>query len=127
MYEYPAKCVKVVDGDTVKLEVDIGFGITKKDTFRLKDIDTPEIYRPSCDAELQHGREAKQFVQDQLRCWIKDDDRAAILLVHTHKDKQGKFGRYLCDIYYKTDDGLKSLVEELKRNGFEKRESYVEN
>ena len=66
MYEYPGECIKVTDGDTLHLRIDLGFGIKKIDKFRLYDVDTPEIYRPRNKAELQHGQEAKEFVEDEL-------------------------------------------------------------
>lgn len=43
---YPAKLVRVVDGDTVDLDVDLGFHLTARLRFRLKDIDTPERGEP---------------------------------------------------------------------------------
>ena len=54
MYNYKAKVVRVVDGDTVDLKVDLGFHISANERFRIKDIDTPEIWRPSCESELEH-------------------------------------------------------------------------
>lgn len=116
MYEYAGIVVKVVDGDTVDVVVDLGFNIQSKIRVRLKDVDTPEIYRPSCDAELEHGRKARKFVDDAV--YMK-----RITLV-TYKDKKGKYGRYLADIAYTEDGELKLLTEELKKKGFEKKEKY---
>jgi endonuclease YncB( thermonuclease family) len=50
MYEYQAEVVRWVDGDTVRLAVDLGFGITRDDVFRLYGIDTPERGQPGHDA-----------------------------------------------------------------------------
>jgi micrococcal nuclease len=42
MFEYRAKLVRCVDGDTVELDVDLGFKVTMREKFRLTGIDTPE-------------------------------------------------------------------------------------
>ena len=43
MYEYKAKLIKVVDGDTVDVDIDLGFGVwMKKQRIRMYGIDTPE-------------------------------------------------------------------------------------
>jgi len=46
VYEYHAEVVRWVDGDTVDLAVDLGFGVSKADRFRLYGIDTPERGEP---------------------------------------------------------------------------------
>ena len=43
MYDYKAEIVKVVDGDTIDVLVDLGFRITTHQRLRLKNIDTPEL------------------------------------------------------------------------------------
>ena len=65
-YTYRAMLIKVVDGDTIWVLVDLGFNITRKIKVRLKDIDTPELYRPSCEAEKIHAQKAKKFLDDYL-------------------------------------------------------------
>ena len=113
MYEYKGNVIRVVDGDTIDVILDLGFDITQKIRIRLKGIDTPETYRPSCDEEKKHGLAAKQFVIDNI--YNKS------VIVQTYKDHKGKYGRYLADIVF---DNNKSIVESLKRNGFEKKSSY---
>lgn len=117
MYEYLAHVYKVVDGDTIYASVDLGLGIFVRQKFRLVAIDTPEIFRPSCDAEKQHGFEAKAFVEDLIL--------NKSVFIKTYKDKTGKYGRYICDVSFKgEDDNFKNLIMLLKENGFEKKESY---
>lgn len=117
MYQYSGIVTNVVDGDTVDIMVDLGFKTFKEIRVRLKDIDTPEIFRPSCKDELEHGRLAKLFVEHVIL-------HKTITLV-TFKDKTGKYGRYLADIVYTEQDGLaKFLTEELKLAGFEKKDKY---
>jgi len=110
MYEYKAKLLRVVDGDTLDLKVDLGFKTSVEWRFRLKDIDTPETWRPKSENERRHGEKATEFVIKEL----KNKD----IIVRSYK--LGAYSRYSCDIFY---DG-KSLVEELKKNGFEKKDIY---
>jgi micrococcal nuclease len=90
MYEYSAKLIKVVDGDTLDLEVDLGFDVNVKMRFRLAGIDTPELKSKDATERLT-ALEAKQFVQDFLA--------NKPLKVLTSKDKQEKYGRYLATVF----------------------------
>jgi len=116
MYEYKGNVYKVVDGDTVYILADLGFGTYRKIKIRIKGIDTAEIYSPSCEAELQHGREAKQFVKDEI-------NNKNITFI-SYKDKTGKYGRYLGDISYIKNGESFLLTEELLKRGFQKKEIY---
>lgn len=119
MYEYSGFVMNVVDGDTLDIVVDLGFGITNKIRVRLKNIDTPEMWHPKTKAEGIHGKAAKLFVEDKVL-------NKQITLV-TYKDKTGKYGRYLAEIVYADSDGIgKFLGDELKVYGFEKRETYTD-
>ena len=111
MYRYYGKVVKVIDGDTLDVNVDLGFDIFYKIRVRLKDIDTPEVYHPHDDEELKSGRDAKQFVIDSI---LGKD-----VIIKTFKDKKGKYGRYIANIYY-GDEYSKQLSYELKNAGFDK-------
>jgi micrococcal nuclease len=45
MYHYKVKRIlKVVDGDTVDVEIDLGFGISVSHRIRLKNINAPEVH-----------------------------------------------------------------------------------
>ena len=110
MYQYKAELKRVVDGDTLDLIVDLGFKTKLEWRFRLEGIDTPETWRPKSAGEKEHGERATEFVINELKG--KD------ITVRTFK--LGAYSRYSCEILY---DG-KNLVEELKKNGFEKRDSY---
>ena len=59
MYEYKAKIIKVVDGDTVDVEIRLGFKISLQERLRLFGIDTPEI-RTRDKEEKKMGFEAKK-------------------------------------------------------------------
>ena len=100
MYEYHAELVRVVDGDTYDLCVDLGFGISFKERFRLKGADTPEVYGSRASEE---GREASAFVKALLEA------QPGPLQIRTFKDKKGKYGRYLVDIHLTVDADGTSL------------------
>ena len=86
MYEYAIKKVlKVVDGDTIDVLIDLGFDLTKKERIRLAGIDTPESRTRNLE-EKKMGLEAKEYLQNKL-------DNCNDLRVKTEKD--GKYGRML--------------------------------
>ncbi len=86
MYNYKAKIIGVYDGDTVTAVVDLGFLHSQEMKLRLYGIDTPELR----GAEKIEGRK----VRDILREMILDKE----VVIHSYKDKQGKYGRYLATI-----------------------------
>ena len=89
MYEYNVKIVKVVDGDTVDVDIDLGFGMTyKKQRVRMKGIDTPESRTRDLE-EKKFGLASKEFLKEQLK------DQEIELVSH---DK-GKFGRILGELF----------------------------
>jgi len=99
-YCYKAKCVYVYDGDTVTLETQLGFDITIKQKVRLLGINTPEI----------RGKERLDGLisRDRLRELIDGKD----VIIVTHKDKGGKYGRLLATIYLDGVDINQQLVDE---------------
>ena len=97
MHEYRCEIVRVIDGDTVDVDIDLGFGVwMRKERVRIHGIDTPES-RTSDKAEKVYGLAAKEFVKSYLKAG------SAQTLV-TEKDKTGKFGRILGK--FKVYDGL---------------------
>ena len=86
MYEYRVDIRRVVDGDTVDVDIDLGFGIwMKNERIRLYGIDTPES-RTRDKEEKKYGLAAKMFLENML-----DDN----IIMKTNKDAEGKFGRIL--------------------------------
>ena len=66
MYEYKIKeVIKVVDGDTIDILIDLGFDLTKKERVRLAGIDTPECRTKNLE-EKELGLEAKEFLKRRL-------------------------------------------------------------
>lgn len=101
MYNYPAKCLRVVDGDTIELEVDLGFYVKVRQKFRIYGIDSPEL-------KSEEGRTAKRRLAEKVEA--KD------VILDTIKDKQEKYGRYLCVIRIDgTDIGSWMVAEGLAK------------
>lgn len=114
MYTYRGKVKRVIDGDTIVVDIDLGFHTTLVDThIRVANIDTPEC-RTKNLAEKEHGLQAKKYVEGVLGV-------GTTVTLHTYKDKSGKFGRWLADV--ETEMGL-DLRELLVERGFEKKEIY---
>jgi endonuclease YncB( thermonuclease family) len=90
MYEYNCKIVRVVDGDTVDVDIDLGFSHwIHNERIRLYGVDTPEC-RTRDDEEKAAGLLAKAFVEDALH--------VGGTYTLTTREK-GKFGRYLGVIF----------------------------
>lgn len=93
MYEYNAHVIRVVDGDTLHVRLDLGLDIYTDVTLRLAGVNTPEMSTPD-------GAAAKEFT----RQWLFDqcDSPSTIpipIKVRTIKDRREKYGRYLAVIW----------------------------
>ncbi len=92
MYQYKAKLIREVDGDTVDAMIDCGFSTFKKERIRLYGINTPEV-RTRDKKEKEKGLAAK----DRLIQLIQEGDNEFI--VETSIDKKGKYGRLLGKLF----------------------------
>ena len=101
---YRAELVRVVDGDTVDLLIDLGFHLSTKQRVRLLGIDTPEL-RGGTEETKAAGQRARERVLEVL-------EGAEELSVQT--EKTGKFGRWLGTIYA---DGV-NVNELLVKEGY---------
>jgi len=113
MYEYRVKILKVVDGDTVDVDIDLGFGVTLTDErVRIMGIDTPES-RTRDKVEKVFGKAAKKALQDML-------GKTSILKTQINRDGEdmkGKFGRILGDFIVDRNGQSISVVEALVEDG----------
>lgn len=94
MYEYNAKVLSVYDGDTIRVDLDLGFGIwMRNQPIRFTGIDTPELRGESKEAGIaSRDRLIELLTQADNKCVIK-----------TTKDNQrGKWGRILGEIWVDT-------------------------
>ena len=88
MHTYRCTILKVVDGDTVDVDIDLGFGVwMRKERIRVLGIDTPES-RTRDKVEKTYGIMAKEFVKSYLPV-------GSVQTLQTEKDGTGKFGRTL--------------------------------
>jgi micrococcal nuclease len=91
MYQYRAKVNRIIDGDSIVLDIDLGFDIwMNNQSIRIYGIDTPESRTRDLD-EKARGLMAKKHVEDLLPV-------GEIVAVNTYKDQGGKFGRILAKI-----------------------------
>jgi len=93
MYEYKCDIIRVVDGDTVDVDIDLGFGVwLKNERVRIMGIDTPES-RTSDKVEKKFGLASKTKLKSLL-------GKTGVLKTQVNKngeDMKGKFGRILGD------------------------------
>jgi len=85
LYTYAADVLRVVDGDTLVLDIDVGFFTTMEHKVRLRGINCPE-------KGTKKGDEAKEFVEKELL--------SGIVIIRSYKSITEKFGRYLVDLWY---------------------------
>ena len=107
MYEYKCKLVKVVDGDTVDVDIDLGFDVwLRKQRIRLYGVNAPESRTRDLE-EKKKGLEAKAYTLEMLS---RNDGK---FTVKSHG--VGKYGRLLGEIFIEGEE--KSLNELLIENG----------
>ncbi|WP_299128286.1 thermonuclease family protein [uncultured Winogradskyella sp.] len=99
-YQYKAKIIDVYDGDTITAQVDLGFLVSREMKFRLYGIDTPELRGEERPEGLK--------VRDILRGRILDKE----VVIYSYKDKQGKYGRFLANIFLEGEDINQWLIDE---------------
>ena len=101
MYEYRCKIVKIIDGDTVGVDIDLGFGVwMHKERIRLYGIDTPESRTRDLD-EKKYGLIAKGWIEKFMPV-------GSMQTLITQKDKSGKFGRILGK--FRVNDGSYDII-----------------
>ena len=107
--EYKCKVIKVVDGDTVDVDIELGFGIVLTDERVLvMGIDTPES-RTSDKVEDLFGEAAKKRVKE-----LMENDVILITQEDKHgEDMKGKFGRILGDFYVERYEGKREKLTEV--------------
>lgn len=108
LFVYKAKIEKVIDGDTLDVNIDLGFDIWVKNRIRLYGVNTPETHT-SNELEKVQGLKSKEFVQT----WVSSYSN---VVIKTIKDKHEKYGRLLAYVW---EDGSESnmLNDLLIKNG----------
>ncbi|MHA2039470.1 MAG: thermonuclease family protein [Promethearchaeota archaeon] len=109
LYFYKGFVCGVYDGDTLTVSLDLGIEISKKIKVRLLGVDTPEL-------RLEEREEGLK-VRDYVRGLVLQKE----VLIKTYKDKTGKYGRYLAEIFIEQEDGTYlNLSAHLLELGFAK-------
>lgn len=110
MYEYYVKeVVKVVDGDTIDVIIDLGFDVLHKCRVRLAGIDTPESRTRNLE-EKKLGLEAKAYLKDAL------SSSDSIIIKTEKSNSKGKFGRILGWVYL--DGAFNSINHTMIDDGY---------
>lgn len=84
LFSYRATLLRVVDGDTLELECDLGFRTFVRQVFRLVGVNCPEM-------NTAEGKAARQYTE----AWFASDKQCVI---QTVRDKREKYGRYLARV-----------------------------
>jgi micrococcal nuclease len=89
IYIYKAELIRVVDGDTVDLIIDLGFDTLRRERFRLYGIDAPEM-------RTKEGKTAKAWLEDAL---MPLEAIYVQTIQLSTKAKRDKYGRFLAVLY----------------------------
>ena len=101
MYEYAARVGSVYDGDTVRTDIDLGFGVwLQNQKIRLFGINAPEM--------RGDDREKGQLSRD----WLRDQLKKGPLTLQTIRDRKGKYGRWLGRLVVNGVDLNQKMVDE---------------
>ena len=103
VYEYSCEVKRVVDGDTVDVVIDLGFDIHYSSRVRLYGIDTPESRTRNKDEKVR-GIMSKEYLIDALS--------KGQVVIKTYRDKKGKFGRVLGEMYVEDTNINLMMVDE---------------
>ncbi len=94
LYHYAAVVKKVYDGDTCTVDIDMGLGCwVHNEKIRLYRINAPEVRGP----QRSQGLLSRDFLRSKI-------DKKKVLL-KTVRDKKGKYGRYLGEIWLNDENG----------------------
>ena len=112
MHEYSCVITRVVDGDTVDVDIDLGFDMwLKKQRIRLYGVDTPESRTRDLE-EKKYGNAAKDFVKSYLPVGTKQT-------LKTKLDGRGKFGRILGEfVAHESVNDRQSTINQLLIDNF---------
>jgi micrococcal nuclease len=114
LYVYKAEVTSVYDGDTITVDIDLGLHIWIKDEkIRLSRINAPEIR----GSERPKGLLSRDFLREQI---LNKE-----ITINTIKDRKGKYGRYLGEIWINGKNGKQININDLMvEKGFAKYQEY---
>lgn len=98
MYQYNAKVIRWVDGDTLLCLIDLGFYTHKEERLRLARIDTPELR----GKEKEEGKRVKALVTEKF---------PPDTIVQVHSKKRDNYGRFIAEIYFEGESINQWLID----------------
>jgi micrococcal nuclease len=112
MYDYECKLVRVLDGNTIEADIDLGFNITIRQRVRLFGVESPSL-----QGATEEIRESARASRDNLLAILPET-----FIVETIIKKRGKFGRIMGTLYtLNADESRTCINDSLIENGFAKR------
>lgn len=113
LYHYRARVVSVYDGDTLRADIDLGMYIwVRNEKIRLARINAPELRGD----ERPAGLASRDFLREQ----VLDKE----VLLQTRKDRKGKYGRYLAEVWLAEGDSWININDLLVEKGFARYQEY---
>lgn len=107
LYHYKADVVSVYDGDTIRVDIDLGCNTwLRNEPIRLYGINTPELR----GEERQDGLRSRDYLRGRI-----DGKR---VMLRTHKDRSGKYGRLLAVVYIEDRSGWTDVNDEMIEGGW---------
>ena len=106
-YTYPAELVRVIDGDTAVLRIDLGFNTSTTQHVRFIGYNAPEL----------HGRNASKA--QAAKAELENLLAGRKLIVKTSKDFLQTFARYLADVWVADQTGWSSVSSWMQSKGFD--------
>ena len=110
MYTYKAAVIAVTDGDTIVVDIDLGFGVwLRKQSIRMAKINAPELR----GATIEAGNKSKEFLKGLiLNKWVT---------IRTEKDRKEKDGRWLGTILLEESKNLIDINAKMIAEGYAKK------
>lgn len=103
MFQYAATVLRVIDGDTIDVKVDLGFRVLFETQVRFKGLNAPETRGPSREA----GLKTKAYVAEAI-------PPGTLIIINTYKVE--KYGRYLAEVLYMPGAKTRDEVAQTGRN-----------
>jgi len=117
-FYYEAKITHVYDGDSITCDLDLGMGVwLHGQKIRLMNIDAPEVR----GEERIEGLEARDHLRSLIYPRVVNDET---VLLRTHKDRRGKYGRWLAEILVERDGVMVNLNDEMVKDGHAEAAEY---
>ena len=113
LYHYKAQVTAAYDGDTVTVDIDLGLKtVVKGEKLRLARINAPEM------------RGNEKVAGKASRDWLRSRILGREILIETIKDRKGKYGRYIAEIWLEENGEYVNINDELVNQGYAEYKAY---